>query len=71
MDATATDKSIKRHREKLQRRGQSPSSHIPWGLGMGWPKANDFLTQADYIAARKAADPEYTPSHDGKLWAIV
>ncbi len=47
------------------------------GCGMGWPEAKDRPGHVageygmDYVAARRAADPNYAYGHDGKLWAIV
>jgi hypothetical protein len=73
-EMNAIEKSIRRHqekaalREKQQRKKGGP---VPWGCGMGWPERKDFATEAEYIAARRAADPNYTPNHDGRLWPIV
>ena len=68
----AIEKSIKRHQQKLRTKKQPQKRpKVPWGCGMGWPEAKDFPTQAEYIAARLAADPEYTPNHDGRIYAIV
>jgi hypothetical protein len=69
---SAIEKAIRRHQEKLKTKKQ-PRVHakVPWNCGLGWPEIKDFPTQADYVAARRATDPDYVPSHDGRLWLIV
>jgi hypothetical protein len=68
----AIERSIKRHQKKLKtKKHPQKRAKVPWGCGMGWPEAKDFPTREEYIAARIAADPDYTPSHDGRLWMLV
>ncbi|MEI6864220.1 MAG: hypothetical protein WCK46_02550 [Candidatus Adlerbacteria bacterium] len=69
MDAVA--KSIKRHEEKLRRKKPPQEvSKVPWGCGMGWPELKDYESLDAYVAARRAADPSYTFSHDGRFWLL-
>jgi hypothetical protein len=68
---SAIEKSIERHRHKLAKKKPEKKQKVPWGCGLGWPEPKDFPTYAAYVAARKAADPDYTPNHDGRLWLIV
>ena len=69
---SAIEKSVRRHQDKLEKKKKPQErAKVPWGCGLGWPEAKDFANQAEYIAARQAADPDYTPNHDGRLWMIV
>ena len=49
------------------------SSHVTVSdsYGMGHPEAKDLWPTQDEVEARIAADPDYTPNHDGRLWLIV
>jgi hypothetical protein len=68
---SAIEKSIERHQKKLATKKQPQKvSSVPWGCGMGWPEAKDYPSRAEYIAARVAADPNYAPGHDGRLWML-
>lgn len=67
----AVEKSIQRHAKKLATKKIPPKVKVGWGVGMGWPELKDFDTRAEYVEARMAADPEYSPTHDGKLWMLV
>lgn len=68
----AVEKSVRRQQEKLKkRRPPRATSPVPWGCGLGWPERKDFPDVAAYVAARRAADPDYAYGHDGRLWAIV
>ena len=68
----AIQKSIERHQRKLKTKKQPEvRATVSWGCGMGWPEAKDFPTQAEYVSAKRAADPEYAQGHDNTLWMIV
>lgn len=69
---SAIEKSIARNKTKRAKQRQKEEKRkVPWGCGLGWPESNDYPTREDYVAARKAADPDYAPGHDGRLWAVV
>ena len=68
----AITRSIERHRKKSEKKKRpQENAKVPWGCGMGWPEPKDFASREEYVKARQAADPDYAPGHDGKLWAIV
>jgi hypothetical protein len=67
----AVAKSIRRHERKLQvKKPPQEAEKVPWGCGLGWPERRDFPNEAAYVAARRAADPDYSSAHDGRLWLL-
>ena len=67
----AVEKAIRRHEEKLRTK-KTPvrKPGVPWGCGMGWPELKDFDSAAEYEAARRKHDSEYSFNHDGRFWLL-